>query len=75
MGRKCSGHGNRFMTLSGMRAADPKGSRPIASLFVVSYAPLVRQQHDSVRFIWPSTKKLWTGGRALSPADPIRSYE
>jgi hypothetical protein len=26
----------------------------------------------SVRFIWSSTKKLWTGGRALSPADPIR---
>jgi hypothetical protein len=25
----------------------------------------------SVRFIWPSTKKFRTGGRALSPADPI----
>jgi hypothetical protein len=29
----------------------------------------------SVRFIWSGTKKLWTGGRALSPADPILQYE
>jgi hypothetical protein len=25
---------------------------------------------SDVRFIWSSTKKLWTGGRPPSPADP-----